>query len=213
MVVAVLSGVVLYGVGSPVIVDVEESLWRSKVPLIAGIQNVANVSHLSDPTILVSLGDCREALFAQPFLVPLFTPQNRETAAVEAAKVGFRHAGRLIDPSVLVPRIFFAEDGIYVNSGCTLGSHTRFGAFVFVNRGCCIGHHVVLEAFVSVGPGAVIAGGVYVGRGALIGAGAVILPEIRIGRDAVIGAGAVVTKDVPEHATVLGNPARIVSHQ
>lgn len=45
-------------------------------------------------------------------------------------------------------------------------------------------------------------------RGASIGAGAVLLPGIRIGRWAMVGAGAVVTRSVPDHALVLGNPAR-----
>lgn len=42
-----------------------------------------------------------------------------------------------------------------------------------------------------------------------IGAGAVILPGVTIGEHALVGAGAVVTKDVPPHAIVKGNPARI----
>ena len=47
-------------------------------------------------------------------------------------------------------------------------------------------------------------------RGASIGAGAVILPGITVGERAMVGAGAVVTKDVPDHAVVVGNPARVV---
>jgi acetyltransferase-like isoleucine patch superfamily enzyme len=46
--------------------------------------------------------------------------------------------------------------------------------------------------------------------GCSIGAGAVILPGIRIGKKAVVGAGAVVTRDVPDGATVVGNPARVL---
>ncbi len=50
-----------------------------------------------------------------------------------------------------------------------------------------------------------------VGREAWIGAHAIILPGVRsIGDGAVIGAAAVVTRDVPPHAIVVGNPARIV---
>jgi putative colanic acid biosynthesis acetyltransferase WcaB len=44
-----------------------------------------------------------------------------------------------------------------------------------------------------------------------IGANAVILGAIRVGTGAKIGAGAVVVKDVPTGATVVGNPARVVS--
>ena len=43
--------------------------------------------------------------------------------------------------------------------------------------------------------------------GASIGAGSVILPGIKVGRFALVGAGAVVTRDVPDHALVIGNPA------
>ncbi|HEX9370156.1 MAG TPA: hypothetical protein VF897_04090, partial [Roseiflexaceae bacterium] len=46
--------------------------------------------------------------------------------------------------------------------------------------------------------------------GASLGAGAIILPDVTIGRFALVGAGAVVAKDVPAHALVLGNPARLV---
>jgi len=47
-------------------------------------------------------------------------------------------------------------------------------------------------------------------EGASIGAGAVVLPGVTIGRWAMVGAGAVVTRDVPDHALVAGNPARVV---
>lgn len=46
-------------------------------------------------------------------------------------------------------------------------------------------------------------------KGASIGANATILPGIKIGQYAMVGAGAVVTKDVPEKAIVVGNPAII----
>jgi len=43
---------------------------------------------------------------------------------------------------------------------------------------------------------------------------AVILPSVkRIGDGAVIGAGAVVTKDVPDFAVVVGNPAKILKYR
>jgi UDP-2-acetamido-3-amino-2,3-dideoxy-glucuronate N-acetyltransferase len=45
-------------------------------------------------------------------------------------------------------------------------------------------------------------------RGATIGANAVIVCGNAIGRYAMIGAGAVVTRDVPDHALVVGNPGR-----
>ncbi len=51
---------------------------------------------------------------------------------------------------------------------------------------------------------------VLIKEGAWIGAGATILPGVCIGKYAIVGACSVVTKDVPDYAVVVGNPARIV---
>jgi acetyltransferase-like isoleucine patch superfamily enzyme len=45
---------------------------------------------------------------------------------------------------------------------------------------------------------------------AWIGAGATILPGVCVGRHAVVGAGSVVTKDVPDYAVAVGNPAKVI---
>jgi len=49
-----------------------------------------------------------------------------------------------------------------------------------------------------------------VGRGAFVGVHCVILPGVTIGARAIVGAGSVVTEDVPEGATVVGVPARMI---
>jgi acetyltransferase-like isoleucine patch superfamily enzyme len=48
--------------------------------------------------------------------------------------------------------------------------------------------------------------------GASIGSGSTILSKITIGEHAIVGAGSVVTKDVPAHAIVAGNPARVLRY-
>jgi len=47
-------------------------------------------------------------------------------------------------------------------------------------------------------------------RGATIGANCTIGNDLTIGAFAMVGMGAVVTKDVPDHALVVGNPARVI---
>ena len=49
-------------------------------------------------------------------------------------------------------------------------------------------------------------------KGASIGSGSTILSNVVIGEHALIGAGSVVTRDVPPHAIVAGNPARVIRH-
>ena len=47
-------------------------------------------------------------------------------------------------------------------------------------------------------------------QGAWIGAGASIMPGVTVGKYAVVGAASVVTKDVPDYAVVVGNPAKVI---
>ena len=52
-----------------------------------------------------------------------------------------------------------------------------------------------------------------IGNDVWVGANSVILPGVKIGTGAIVGAGSVVTKDVPEYAIVVGNPARILKYR
>ena len=51
---------------------------------------------------------------------------------------------------------------------------------------------------------------VLIRKGAWIGAGVTILPGVCIGKHAIVGAASVVTKDVPDYAVAVGNPAKVV---
>ena len=52
-----------------------------------------------------------------------------------------------------------------------------------------------------------------IGAGTVIFAGAVIVGSLKIGKNCVIGANAVVTKDVPDNATAVGVPARVIAKE
>lgn len=54
---------------------------------------------------------------------------------------------------------------------------------------------------------------VTIGNDVWIGANCSILGGVNIGNGAVIGAGSVVTKDIPEYAVVIGNPAKIIRYR
>ena len=48
--------------------------------------------------------------------------------------------------------------------------------------------------------------------GAWIGAGATILPGVTVGKYAIVGSDSVVTKDIPDYAVAVGNPAKVVKY-
>ena len=205
-----MTGVILFGVGSPIVVDFEESLHRAGQPIAAGVRNRPGPHYMSDDVRILSPEQLRTGLLPLLFLVPLFTPGYRQEAAREAADCGLHHPFTLIDPTVAASRRLNLGPGSYINAGCSLGGHSSYGAFALINRGTSIGHHARLGDFVSIGPGVTVAGNVTIGRGSVVAAGATILPSLTIGENAVVGAGAVVTRDVPHCCLVLGNPARIV---
>lgn len=92
----------------------------------------------------------------------------------------------------------------------SLGTYVEVGNHVIVSLGSCISHHNALEDFSFFGPNACAGGNVCIKEGAFIGTGASIIPNVTIGKWAVVGAGSVVIKDVPDYATVVGNPARVI---
>lgn len=53
---------------------------------------------------------------------------------------------------------------------------------------------------------------VHIKKNVWIGANATILPGVTIGENAIVGACSVVTKDVPDNALVVGNPARVIKY-
>jgi serine O-acetyltransferase len=74
-----------------------------------------------------------------------------------------------------------------------------------------IGKHVTILQQVTIGvKDFSTIGAPIVGDFVTIGAGAKLIGPINVGNNVTIGANAVVTKDVPDGATVVGNPGRVI---
>ncbi|MDZ5455585.1 serine O-acetyltransferase [Azohydromonas lata] len=107
----------------------------------------------------------------------------------------------------LTLRMFFHSSIPYqveIGPGVSFGHRQgiMMGKRVKIGARCKIRHQVTIAG----GKG----GGATIGDDVQIGAGAKIIGPIRVGNRARIGANAVVVKDVPDDATVVGIPARVV---
>ncbi len=105
--------------------------------------------------------------------------------------------------------------GIEIHPGAVIGK----GLFIDHGMGVVIGETAVIGDYVKLYHNVTL-GGVGFEKGkrhpnikdhAIIGAGAKVLGNITVGEYAKVGANAVVLKDVPDHATAVGIPAKIIS--
>ena len=105
--------------------------------------------------------------------------------------------------------------GIEIHPGATIGG----GLFIDHGSGVVIGETAVIGNNCTLYHGVTLGGtgkekGVrrhpVIGDNVLVGAGAKILGAIRVGNNSLIGANAVLLCDVPDGATVVGVPGRVV---
>ena len=146
------------------------------------------------------------------------------------------HATATIDPGCTIGAGTLIWHYSHVMPGATIGRGCSLGQNVFVARDVVIGDNARIQNNVSLYDGVTLEDDVFCGpsmvftnvvnprshvsrkhqfrrtlvrRGATIGANATIVCGHTIGRYAFVGAGAVVTADVPDHALMLGVPAKV----
>ena len=166
---------------------------------------------------------------------PLSTKQNETRNNTPY----FIHEKAIIDPSARVGKnskiwqYSNIQKNVDIGSNCILGQNVNIGNNVKIGKNVKIQNNVSvyegveLEDYVFCGPSMVFTNirvprskypqaeskyyvKTLVKEGASIGANATIVCGITIGHHAFIGAGAVVTKDVPDHAIVIGNPGKVI---
>lgn len=120
-----------------------------------------------------------------------------------------------IEPAIIHSSAVVSESarlgyGTVVMANSSINSEAIIGNHCIINTGSVVEHDCKIGDFVHISPNAALAGSVDVGKGSQVGIGAVVLPGVKIGKWVNVGAGAVIIKDIPDFATVVGNPGRII---
>jgi len=145
----------------------------------------------------------------------------------------FVDKGSVIGAGTKIWHFSHVQTGAIIGENCTLGQNVNvannviIGDNVKVQNNVSIYEGVELEDYVFCGPSMVFTNikiprsefpqrgsehysKTLIKKSASIGANATIICGITIGEYALIGSGAIVTKDVPDYALVVGNPAKII---
>ena len=153
-------------------------------------------------------------------------------------KTFFAHESAYIDEPVSIGKDTRIWHFTHIMQNATIGERCKIGQNVVIGSKTVIGNNVKIQNNVSIYDGVILEDNVFCGpsmvftnvfnprseivrntmddyrktlvkKGASIGANATIVCGNTIGEYAFIGAGAVVTKDIPDYALVVGNPAKI----
>ncbi len=147
----------------------------------------------------------------------------------------FVHPSSFVDEGAVIGKGTKVWHFCHVMAGARVGERCNIGQNCVIMPGTRLGNNVKLQNNVSVYEGVVLEDDVFCGpsmvftnvatprshvnrrgeydrtlvkQGASIGANATIVCGTTLGRFSFVGAGAVVTRDVKDHALVVGNPAR-----
>lgn len=127
-----------------------------------------------------------------------------------------------IDESVEIycPEKMTIDSNVHIQQGCKFFAD---GGGIHIKEGCIFAHDIQIMARNHVYDTPDLAFIPYdsrnnnlpvvIGEFCWIGARATILPGVSIGKGVVVGAGSVVTKNIPEYAICVGNPAKVIKYR
>lgn len=162
---------------------------------LISLDDFLGLKHEKYYNIAIGDGRVREAIACQVGLAAQsLTLQAMQTIVDSTNDIA---AGAVLCPNTMV------------TANAKIGKFFQCNIFSYVAHDCVIGDYVTFAPGVHCNGRVHIEDYAYIGTNAILRQGTSEKP-LRIGKAAVVGMGAVVTKDVPDGATVIGNPARIM---
>lgn len=135
------------------------------------------------------------------------------SSIVKRLKIPLERYAALIHPAAIVSSHAYVAPGAAVMAGAIVNHSACIGAHAIVNSGAVAEHDTEVGWFAHLSPNCTVAGNAVIGDGAHIGIGAAVIPSVRIGPWCTVGAGAAVVGDLPEGATAVGIPAKVIKQR
>ncbi|MDI1256573.1 MAG: acetyltransferase [Flavobacterium sp.] len=162
-----------------------------------GLTPIFNTTDIINPStndaIIIAVGNnySRKEISKRLYNYNFFTSIHKSAFVSTSAKIG---------------------EGTVILVNAVINTDAQIGNHVIINSAAVVEHDCVIEDYVHISPGAILSGNIHVGKGTHIGSGATVIPGVKIGKWCTIGAGTIVLNDVPDGATLIGNPGRIIKY-
>lgn len=148
------------------------------------------------------------------FLLTMGDNQIRATLSEKIMSMG-GNVPTLIHPSAVISRFAsISPIGVYiyaftlVQANSTIGNNTVLLSHVNISHNSSIGNSCFIAGGTIIGAYTNVCDEVFIGQGAISISGKVK----EIGHKAYVGARSLITKDIPPHAIVMGQPAKVISY-
>lgn len=115
-----------------------------------------------------------------------------------------------IHPGSIISKSADVGENVVLAAGCVVCAEAEIADGAIINTSAVVDHECLVGECAHICPTAALAGRVQVGAGAFVGLGAKVIQCLSIGPWSTLGAGAVAIEDLPEAATAVGVPAKII---
>lgn len=116
----------------------------------------------------------------------------------------------VVDPSAIVSKHAVLGEGCFVGKFAVVNSNATIGDNCVINTRALVEHGCIIHDHVNISTNTVLNGDVIVGEETFVGSSSVINGQIKIGKKVMVGAGSVVIKEIPDGATAVGVPAKVI---
>lgn len=178
-------------------IDDDNSLLGNKVN---GVEVIGNFDFLLDKVYKTA-----------HVFIPIGNNEVREEMLKKLNEAGFAtpnyiHPSANIDSSVKI-----ADKAVYILQSTVVMPLAEIKEGVMISAGTTISHHTTINSGVFISFGVNVGASMEIKNKAYLGIGCTIMTGVKsVGKSSLIGAGAVIIRDVPDGATVVGNPGKII---
>jgi len=159
--------------------------------------------YLAEGALLLSEFDSKKYEVIIGISDPVVRERIKNTLPTDTKFFTFVHNTALIlDSSIKI------GEGSFIGAYSIITTNVSIGNHAILNRTCHIGHDTIIGDYLTMMPGSVVSGNCTLGNSVYLGTNSSIKERISICNNVTIGLGAGIVKNITEHGTYVGLPAK-----